>query len=85
MQVKVKVPIFVFYELSLNGKKVRHVLYTVCKSSVDNPCERPIAHSPKRQDKSEKKLKIKRKQKEKRFGIHELLYKTGVGSGAHEG
>ena len=41
-------------------------------------------HSSKRQDKCETNLKIKRKQKEQRHGIHELIYKTGVGSGAPE-
>ena len=42
-------------------------------------------HSRKRQDKFEANLKFKRKQKEKWLGIHEFLYKTGVGSGAPEG
>ena len=38
-------------------------------------------HSPKRQDKFKTNEKIKRKQKEQKLGIHELLYKTGGGSG----
>ena len=54
-------------------------------SSVQNPCERSDVHSPKRQDKFETNLKIKRKQIEKKLGMHELLYKTEVESGAHEG
>ena len=55
------------------------------KSSVEYPCERSKVHGPKRQDKLETNQKIKRQRKEQKFGIHELIYKTGVGSGAHEG
>ena len=39
-------------------------------------------HSPKRHDKFETNLKIKRKQKEQKLDLHELLYKKGVGLGA---
>ena len=42
-------------------------------------------HSPKRRDKFETNQNKKRKQKEQKLGIHELLYKTGVESGAYEG
>ena len=55
------------------------------QSSVEYPCERSNVHRPKRQDKSKTNLKIKRKQKEQKLRIQELLYKTGVGSGALEG
>ena len=41
-------------------------------------------HSPKRPDKLETNQKTKRKQKEQKLVIHELLYKTGVESGACE-
>ena len=39
-------------------------------------------HSPKRYDKFETKKMIKRKQREQRLELHDLHYKTGVGSGA---
>ena len=56
-------------------------MYVHCKI----PCERSELHSPKGKDKFETNLNIKRKQKEQRLGISELLYETGVASGAHEG
>ena len=54
------------------------------ESSVKYPCKRWQLSSPKRQDKFETNQQIKRKQKEQRHEIHELLYRTEVGSGAHE-
>ena len=41
-------------------------------------------NSPKRQDKFETNLMIKRKQKEQKLGIYEHIYKTGEGSGARD-
>ena len=41
--------------------------------------------STKRQDKIETNLKIRRKQKEQTLGLHELVYKPGVGSSASNG
>ena len=55
------------------------------KSSIKYPCERSKVLSPKRKDELETNQKIKCQQKEQKLGIHELLYKTSVGSGAHEG
>ena len=55
------------------------------KSNVEYPGERSKLHSPKKPDKFETNFMIKRKQKEQILGIHELLYKTGVGSGALDG
>ena len=53
-------------------------------SCVEYPCERLKVHGPKRQDKFETNQQIKRKQKQQKVGIHKVLYKTGVESGAHE-
>ena len=49
--------------------------------------DRSEVHGSKGQDKFDTNLKIneKTKKKEQKFGIHELLYKTGAGSGAPEG
>ena len=55
------------------------------KSNAEYPCDRSKVHSPKRQDKYETDLKIKRKQKKQGLGIHELFYKTGEWSCAYEG
>ena len=56
------------------------VLYCdlVCKPDVEYQRERSNVHSQKRQDKFETNYKIKRKQKEQRLGINEILNKTGM-------
>ena len=53
-------------------QRIRRAEQNVTRSSVEYPCERSKVHSPKRPDKFETYLKIKRKQKEQRFGIHEI-------------